>query len=366
VLTECLFVNNYATNGGAIRNHNYSNPVLLACSFTGNFTTQYGGGAIRSLTDCDMVLISCSFTGNSAVHNAGAIINRAFSDPLVIGCTFDGNVSGATAGAMHNYDVSNPLVVNTLFVGNSAVSRAGAVRAGARSSPTLVNCTFTENSAGEAGGAFAAGSDLTGIVGHAFLQNCILWGNTAPIGPEIALTGTYPVDATISYSDVQGGMGGVYVEPGFTLNWGSGNIDADPLFADAGGSDYHLSPGSPCIDAGDNAAVPPDTEDLDDDGDVLEPTPYDLDGNPRFVDDSCKVDTGLGDPPLVDMGAYEFQGCSCDLNGDGSVGVNDFLILLAAWGPCGDCDNCPADFDGDCSVGVTDFLQLLAHWGPCP
>jgi hypothetical protein len=36
------------------------------------------------------------------------------------------------------------------------------------------------------------------------------------------------------------------------------------------------------------------------------------------------------------------------INGDGSVGVNDFLILLAAWGPCGDCNNCPADFDGDC------------------
>ncbi|MHC4981264.1 MAG: hypothetical protein ACYTGT_19950, partial [Planctomycetota bacterium] len=107
------------------------------------------------------------------------------------------------------------------------------------------------------------------------------------------------------------------------------------------------------IDAGDNAAVPPGQD-------------TDLDGNPRFVDDGCTEDTGVGDPPIVDMGAYEFQGCSCDLNGDGSVGVNDFLILLAAWGPCADCNNCPADFDGDCEVGVTDFLQLLANWGPCP
>jgi len=51
-----------------------------------------------------------------------------------------------------------------------------------------------------------------------------------------------------------------------------------------------------------------------------------------------------------------------DLDGDGVVGVNDFLILLGAWGPCGDCGNCAADLDGDCTVGVTDFLILLANW----
>jgi len=56
----------------------------------------------------------------------------------------------------------------------------------------------------------------------------------------------------------------------------------------------------------------------------------------------------------------------CDLDGDGVVGVLDFLALLAAWGPCPDCgtpQSCPADFDGDCDVGITDFLTLLAHWG---
>jgi len=52
-----------------------------------------------------------------------------------------------------------------------------------------------------------------------------------------------------------------------------------------------------------------------------------------------------------------------DLDGDGIVGVTDFLLLLALWGPCGNCDNCPADLDGDCDVGIIDFLQLLANWG---
>ena len=33
----------------------------------------------------------------------------------------------------------------------------------------------------------------------------------------------------------------------------------------------------------------------------------DLDGNPRFVDDPDTPDTGLGVPPIVDMGAFEIQ-----------------------------------------------------------
>ena len=52
-----------------------------------------------------------------------------------------------------------------------------------------------------------------------------------------------------------------------------------------------------------------------------------------------------------------------DIDGDGSVGVKDLLILLGAWGPCDACNDCPADLDGDCSVGVKDLLILLGNWG---
>ncbi len=53
---------------------------------------------------------------------------------------------------------------------------------------------------------------------------------------------------------------------------------------------------------------------------------------------------------------------SADLDGDGTVAINDFLSLLEAWGsdPGG-----PPDFDGDGDVGVIDRLELLANWGPC-
>jgi hypothetical protein len=55
-----------------------------------------------------------------------------------------------------------------------------------------------------------------------------------------------------------------------------------------------------------------------------------------------------------------------DLDGDGIVGMVDFLALLGAWGPCSDCGTpqaCPADFDGDCAVDIGDLLILLGNWG---
>jgi T5SS/PEP-CTERM-associated repeat protein len=47
-------------------------------------------------------------------------------------------------------------------------------------------------------------------------------------------------------------------------------------------------------------------------------------------------------------------------DGNGEVGINDFLMMLADWG-----GGRPCDFDGG-GVSVTDFLILLANWGPCP
>lgn len=64
--------------------------------------------------------------------------------------------------------------------------------------------------------------------------------------------------------------------------------------------DYQLNAESPCIDAGDNYALPEDIV-------------TDLQGAERRVDDLDTEDNGNGEPPIVDMGAYEFMGKNFNL-----------------------------------------------------
>ena len=50
-----------------------------------------------------------------------------------------------------------------------------------------------------------------------------------------------------------------------------------------------------------------------------------------------------------------------DVTGDGVVGIDDLLAVLAAWGSCAE-RVCPADGDGDGLVGASDLLIVLGNW----
>jgi len=65
-----------------------------------------------------------------------------------------------------------------------------------------------------------------------------------------------------------------------------------------------------------------------------------------------------GDLEVEVFGSY----CAADLDGNGSVGVDDLLAVIADWG----CSDCSADIDGDGSVGVNDLLAIISGWGICP
>ncbi|MBP8911565.1 MAG: right-handed parallel beta-helix repeat-containing protein, partial [Phycisphaerae bacterium] len=119
---------------------------------------------------------------------------------------------------------------------------------------------------------------------------CILWAN---LPQEVYLENA---SAEITYSNVQDAWAG------------EGNIHSDPRFLDPAGpdglvgtldDDLRLSMGSPCLDIGNNRAIPPSME-------------TDLDGKSRIANER------------VDLGAYEFNGPFCyyvdaatgnDLNG---------------------------------------------------
>jgi hypothetical protein len=77
-----------------------------------------------------------------------------------------------------------------------------------------------------------------------------------------------------------------------------------------------------------------------------------LGGDPDASNDTYVVEVVIGDP----------QPCSGDVNGDGTVGVDDILQTIGDWGPCG---GCGSDVDGDGVVGVDDLLLILSVWGEC-
>ena len=239
------------------------------------------------------------FGGNQANHGGG-MYNSWYSSPTLIDVTFSGNYgAGGTGGGMSNY-YSSPTLLNATFSGNQA-SAGGGMHNSWYSSPALVHVTFSGNQASTGGGMYNyAGS-------NPILDNCILWGNTAGSGAQMYNSGSsLPV---INYSLVQGGCPG-------DASCDAHLLTIDPLFVDADGADHvvgtpdddlRLRDNSPAIDAGDNGAVPADTYDLDGDGDVAEPLPYDLAGSRRFASHP-QPDTGAGTAPLVDMGAYERPG----------------------------------------------------------
>ncbi len=71
------------------------------------------------------------------------------------------------------------------------------------------------------------------------------------------------------------------------------------------------------------------------------------------------TDDGLAEA-IFDLVIASLCACTGDLNGDGDVGIADFLLLLVAW------DTPGADLDGNGNTDISDFLILLSQWGPCP
>ena len=160
------------------------------------------------------------------------------------------------------------------------------------------------------------------------VTNCIFWGNRSGDGDQIHLTDSGLVD--VSYSCVEDGYFGV------------GNIAFDPQFVSSGTGDFRLVEGSPCVDAGDDAASTPGI--------------VDLDGEDRIVG------------AAIDMGCYENQDaagtCFGDLDGNGVVNGADLALVLAEFGSKG--RDLLADLDGNMVVNGADLAGVLAAWGVCP
>jgi len=344
-IINCTFADNWADYGGAIYCDDEASPKLERCTFARNIAIVYGG-AMSNEFNCNPTITQCNFSENAVLDSysfggGGALHNGYNSSPVLTGCLFDQN-RATYGGAIRNHTNSNPRLTNCTFNGNEAAS--GGAISNSESRPILTDCSFIANKADENGGAIYGVWDSTIRV-----NNCILWLDQAVKGNEVFIDsyeGTHPSTAIIAYSDVKGGSAEVYVGANCVLNWGNGNVKSDPLFMDADGADnivgtqddnLRLLHGSPCLDTGDNSAVPPT---------LL----TDLDGNPRIVNS------------IVDMGAYEGPKQGFLLN-PAAVTVDEghtatFTVALAA-DPLGTVKAVVIAEPGDPDIIVTSGLLLI-------
>lgn len=310
-ITGCSFTSNLVSGqgrGGAVYSTASSAPYISNCTFTENSTGQSSnGGAIASLSSAGTIT-DCTFNRNSSTSNGGAVYSQSSASLTIDRCNFVGNTAHA-AGAFYGQGK----ILNSLFVANSA-QYGGAAQNG--SATTFLNCTFSGNSATSAGGAV-----WTNTVPSTF-TNCVLWGNIAPLGPDIFVSSSSNQPA-ITFSDVRGGF------------VGTGNINADPRFlhsADAGPdevwgtaddlTDLRIAGYSPLADAGNNNALS---------GGIT----TDFAGTTRRIDVVTQADVGAGAAPIVDIGAYEAASTLAASTGGPYVVLSNQSLNLGGYGCSG-------------------------------
>jgi predicted outer membrane repeat protein len=232
-ISHCYFGYNQAPEvGGAINTmaqHSAEPLEISDCCFEGNFS-DLGGGAISLETNA--VIERCTF-----------ILNHTGVPNMVWGA----GMGGAIALAYGQADVSY-----NIFIQNSARD-GGAIASGSTCVYNLNNNLYYNNFARISGGAacFQLGTinsanetfigNVAESLGYVFsdinnyrtISNCIIRQNSTPQLPSIL---------NVIYSNIEGGYPG------------TGNIDIDPQFVNAGAGNFHLTCSSPCIDAGDPAS----------------------------------------------------------------------------------------------------------------
>ena len=322
-INDSEFINNSTPfGGGAIV---YKEPLAASeinrTLFDSN-TAAYAGGAVLNndggssdmllLTINDSVFINNSASIGSAIYNAGwrgSDFKRYRGFLHVSTSRFDNNQGSAIANSDGSLTIQNSLIAN---------HNRGVYQTSDGGTTTLINTTLSNSPVERDSGGLS-------------IYNSILWGTDALI---IGF-------GTVEYSIVEGGY------------TGTGNLNVNPQFVEqqtTPGGDYQLADGSPAIDAASNS---------------YGAGSLDLAGNPRYDDDPTTPDTGAGNSPIIDMGAYELQylPTGTDVNGDGIISPTDAMYVINRLGS-GDLS---ADVDGDGTVDLDDVTVIQNELGnPAP
>ncbi len=284
-MRNCIFSYNEShAGGGALLCHNSSLLLVDNCLFEYNLANG-SGGAIALLEAVTGRFRNCTIQNNTSesllflADGGGVLITPHDNEVSFINCNISHNSAGDYGGGV--YATSETNFVNCLFNNNhAAVDTADGGGGGAifmgLSENIILNSTFSGNMGGTGTTIYCVDA------GFSFI-NSILWDDTVNSEPRIYMQYyEEPTSIYVDYSDIEGGQGVIRGDGAYEINWGSGNIDTDPMF-NSPGLDFSLSNESPCIDSGTS--------------DTLQfwIPQIDLAGNPRIYRD------------LIDMGCYENQ-----------------------------------------------------------
>lgn len=284
--------------------------------------------------------------------HGGGVVCRGGARPLIANCTIERNQSRSSGGGVYVIG-AGPTFVDTVIRDNESLAGGGGVQiefsddSAVRFDRCRILSNFTRgdgagiSAVGETGGSLDivgsliagnqtlpdpgglhAGGGLNAVGTFAVrMANCTVSGNRSDVGliggVRLVGSGTREVANSILWSNV----GGSITDPDATITldhcivdggWngqGAGNLDLDPQLIDAINGSAAVRLGSPAIDAGNNLFVDPGADE-------------DLDGAPRFADDICAADLGVGGGEggamIVDIGAAERGSPTLDCDGDGT------------------------------------------------
>jgi len=262
---DTFTITNCTISGNLVRGHCHSSGGGIYCGTEGSHDSR----GVFTITDCTISGNSAR-TEDSRSNSYGGGLYCDNINPMVIKCTISNN-KAADGGGVACYQ-SNPIIAGCIISNNSPNNRnwygGGGIYCYEHSSPTVTNCTIVGNTSF---GIYCRDN-------NPIVTNSILYYNGNGCGDFIQIAAD---TARVTYSDIQDGWDG------------EGNIDADPSFLEPGywdcndkcwdcfwvEGDYHLLPGSLCINTGGS-------------GYLLDNT--DLDGRPRIIGSA------------IDMGVYEF------------------------------------------------------------
>ncbi|MBN2541714.1 T9SS type A sorting domain-containing protein [bacterium] len=244
-----------------------------------NFAGREGGGAI--FWYCNPIIVSNTFAYNVGTTRGGGLTLRYSlkTEPdLHVKKNIFHNNSTYTGGGIFFGD-SHPTFVNNLIFDNVA-TRGGGVQC-VHGHPRMINNTIARNRAEQGSGFVCSWNSMPVIL------NNIINNDTTDGVSEIYLqyVEDHPCTTHFFYNNIDVSSYDSDSAAGI-INWEEGNFPGNPMLD---GHTLHLTPGSPCIDAGAELILDPAT-----DSSLFAPL-VDFEGNPRPLGDGW------------DVGAFEFE-----------------------------------------------------------